>query len=119
IYFFGMIGDYIVKTAKIIDESKMNKFKDLLKDQDAKAELKALIQRTCDYYEKVIETYNKHNKLVKFAFSEYADFESSIDEFRKRNLQPWTPLLAEYIKMLIAKIKETELIMISMENAPK
>lgn len=119
IYFFGMVGDYILKVAKIIDEAKLNEFKDLLKDQNARKELKALVQRTSDYYGKVIDTFHKHNKLVKFVFSEYVDFEESIDDFRKKNLQLWAPLLAEYIKMLIFKIKETEFIMISMENAPK
>ncbi|MFH0978037.1 MAG: hypothetical protein V1837_01915 [Candidatus Woesearchaeota archaeon] len=119
IYFFGMTGDYIVKVAKIIDKAKLNKSKDLLKDQNSKKELKALIQRTSDYYGKVIDTYNQHNKLVKFVFSEYADFEDSIDEFRRKNLQVWAPLLAEYLKMIVFKIKETEFTMISMENAPK
>src|SRR3989344_102287 len=33
-YFFGMIGDYVIKIAEIIDKSKLNKFKDLLKDQN-------------------------------------------------------------------------------------
>jgi hypothetical protein len=47
------------------------------------------------------------------------DFEEPIDEFRKKNPQTWVPLLAEYVKILIFKIKETEFIMISMENAPK
>lgn len=119
IYFFGMIGDYIIKVAKIIDKAKLNKFRHLLKDQNAKKELKALIQRASDYYGKVIDTYNKHDKRVKFVFSDYVDFEDSIDKFRKKNLQLWAPLLAEYIKMLIVKIKETEFTMISMENAPK
>jgi phosphate uptake regulator len=119
IYFFGMIGEYILNLAKIIDKAKLNKFKQLLTDQKAKNELKALLQRASDYYGKVIDTYNKHNKLVTFVFSEYTDFEESIDLFRKKNLQLWAPLLAEYIKLLIFKIKETEFIMISMENAPK
>lgn len=119
IYFFGMVGDYILKIAKIIHKSKLNEFKDLLKDQNAKNELKALLKRSSDYYNKVIDTYSKHNKLVKFIFSEYTDFEESINEFREHNLQLWAPLLAEYMKMLISKIKETEFIMISMENAPK
>lgn len=119
IYFFGMIGDYILKITKIIDKARLNKFKDLLKDQNAQKELKELLQRSCDYYGKVIEEYNKHNKSVKFVFSEYADFEDSIDEFRAKNIQFWAPVLAEYLKMLIFKIKETEFIMISMENAPK
>ncbi len=82
IYFFGMVADYILKIAQIIDHAKLNQFKNLLTDQNAKKELKALIQRTSDYYKKVLDTYNKHNKLVKFVFSEYADFEDSIDEFR-------------------------------------
>lgn len=119
IYFFGMIGDYVLKLARIIDKAKLEKFNKLLKDKNAQKELKALIQRTSDYYGKVVDAYNKHGKLVKFVFSEYADFEASIDEFRKKNLQLWTPILAEYLKMLIFKIKETEFIMISMENAPK
>ena len=119
IYFFGMVGDYIVKVAQIIDRAKLNKFKDLLKDQDAKKELTGLIKRTSDYYGKVIDTYDKHNKLVKFVFSEFSDFEDSIANFREKNKQLWAPLLAEYIKLLIIKIKETEFTMISMENAPK
>ncbi len=119
IYFFGMVGDYVLKVAKIINEAKLNQFKDLLKDQNAKKELGALILRASDYYGKVLDTYNKRNKLVKFVFSEYIDFEDSIDDFRKKNEQLWAPLLAEYLKMLIFKIKETEFIMISMENAPK
>jgi hypothetical protein len=114
-----MVGDYILKVAKIINKAKMNKFKDLLKEQSAKKELKALIQRTADYYSKVLDTYQQHKKLVKFVFSEYADFEDSIDAFRKKNTQLWAPVLAEYLKMLIFKIKETEFNMISMENAPK
>lgn len=119
IYFFGMIGGYILNVAQIINNAKLNKYKNLLKDKNAKQELKALIQRVSDYYGKVLDTYNKHDKLVKFVFSEYADFEVSIDKFRKKNLQLWAPLLAEYIKLLIFKIKETEFTMISMENAPK
>lgn len=119
IYFFGMIGDYIVKLAKIINKSKLQKFEHLLRDQTAKKELSALIQRTLDYYGKVLDAYNKHNKLVKFIFSEYNDFEDSIDDFRTKNPQLWAPVLSEYIKLLIFKIKETEFIMISMENAPK
>ncbi len=119
IYFFGMIGEYLVKIAMIIDTAKFNKFKDLLKDQHAKKELRALIQRASDYYGKVLDEYHKHNKLVKFVFSEFTDFEDSINQFRTKNLQLWAPLLAEYIKMLIFKIKETEFTMISMENAPK
>ena len=114
-----MISDYILKVAQIIDNAKLNQFKNLLTDQNAKTELKALIQRTSNYYKKVLDTYNKNNKLVKFVFSEYVDFEDSIDEFRKKNQQLWAPLLAEYIKMLIFKIKETEFTMISMENVPK
>ncbi len=119
IYFFGMIGEYVLKVAKIIGDSKINKYQDLLKDQGAKAELRVLLQRTADYYGKVVDTYQKHNKMVKFVFSEYADFEGSIDEFRMNNPQLWAPVLSEYLKMLIFKIKETEFIMISMENAPK
>ena len=119
IYFTGMIGGYVLKVAKIIDKAKLNKYKDLLKDKSAKKELKSLIERASDYHIKVLDTYHKHNKLVKFVFSEYADFEESIDKFRKNNLQLWAPLLAEYLKMLISKIKETEFTMISMENAPK
>lgn len=119
IYFLGMTGDYILKVAKIINNAKLNKFKDLLKDQTAKKELQTLIQRAANYYGKVLNTYHQHNKLVKFVFSEYADFEDAIDSFRKKNLQLWAPLLAEYLKMLIFKIKETEFTMISMENVPK
>ena len=114
-----MIGEYITKVAQIIDTAKMNKYKDLLKDKNAKEELRALIQRTSDYYGKVIDTFSKNNKLIEFVFSEYLDFEESIDKFRQKNLQLWAPLLAEYIKILISKIKETEFTMISMENAPK
>jgi phosphate uptake regulator len=119
IYFLGMTADYVLKVSKIIDTAKLNKFKDLLKDQNAKKELTLLLQRAADYYGKVFDTYHQHNKLVKFVFSEYADFEEAIDGFRKKNLQLWAPLLAEYLKMLIFKIKETEFTMISMENAPK
>ncbi len=119
IYFFGMVGDYILKLAKLIEKSKLNGFKDLLTNEKSKKDLIMLIQRTANYYSKVIDSYNKHNKLVKFVFSEYIDFEESIDRFRERNSQLFTPLLSEYIKMLIFKIKETEFTMISMENAPK
>ncbi len=92
---------------------------DRLRDRAAKKELRELIERAADYYGKVLDTYHKHNKLVKFVFSEYADFETSIDDFRTKNNQLWAPVLAEYLKILIFKIKETEFIMISMENAPK
>ena len=119
IYFLGMIGDYILKIAQIMDKSKMNEFKDLLKDKGAVSELKTLIQRASDYYSKVIDAYNQQKKLTKFIFSEYADFETAIDAFRKKNPQLWAPVLAEYLKLLIFKIKETEFMMISMENAPK
>ena len=91
----------------------------MLKDHDAKVELKLLLQRTADYYGKVVDAYQKPNKVSKFIFSEYTDFEASIDDFRKKNPQLWAPVLAEYLKLLIFKIKETEFIMISMENAPK
>ena len=57
--------------------------------------------------------------LVRKITAEYIDFEDSIDLFRTKNLQLWAPLLAEYIKLIIFKIKETEFTMISMENAPK
>ena len=119
IYFFGMTADYVLKSAEIINKAKLNKFKDLLSDLSAKKELIVLVQRTSDYYSKVFDDYNKHKKLVKFIYSEYADFQDSIEKFKKKNLQLWAPLLAEYLKMLIFKIKETELTMISMENAPK
>ncbi|HSU72583.1 MAG TPA: hypothetical protein VLJ21_01920 [Candidatus Binatia bacterium] len=119
IYFLGMTADYVLKVSKIIDTAKLDKFKDLLKDQNAKKELRLLLERAADYYGKVFDTYHQHNKLVKFVFSEYSDFEEAIDSFRKKNLQLWAPLLAEYLKMLIFKIKETEFTMISMENAPK
>ena len=119
IYFFGMTGDHIIKIAKILRKAKHNNYQDLLKDQNAKKELKALILRASDYYGKVVDAYNKHDHLAKFVFSEYADFEESIDAFRTKNLQLWAPVLAEYIKLLISKIKEAEFTMISMENAPK
>jgi hypothetical protein len=119
IYFFGMVGEYILKIALIIDSAEFNKLKKPLKDQHAERDIKILIQRASDYYGKVLDEYNKNNKLVKFTFSEYTDFESSIAEFKKRNLQAWASVLAEYLKMLIFKIKETEFTMISMENAPK
>lgn len=119
IYFLGMTGDYILQVAQIIDKSKMNKFKDLLKDKNAVSELKLLIQRAADYYSKVIDAYNQQKKLTKFIFSEYANFETAIDDFRKKNPQLWAPVLSEYLKMIIFKIKETEFMMISMENAPK
>ena len=119
IYFFGMIGDYVIKVSDILHTAKLNKFKDLLKDQHAKLELKGLLTRVADYYMKVFDTYNKHSKLTRFIFSEYADFEAAIDAFKEKNPQLWAPVLAEFMKLLIFKIKETEFIMISMENAPK
>jgi phosphate uptake regulator len=119
IYFFGMIADYVLKLAEIIDKEKISGSKIPLKDQASLEGLKALIQRSSDYYGSVLDAYNKHSKMVKFVFSEYADFEDAIDNFRRENPQAWVPLLAEYLKLLIFKIKETEFIMISMENAPK
>lgn len=119
IYFFGMIEGYITKIAQIITDTKHNGAKDSLKDENSKKEVKILLQRSLDYYKKVLNAYNTHNNNVKFVFSEYVDFEDHIDQFKKKNPQLWALLLAEYIKLLIFKIKETEFTMISMENAPR
>lgn len=115
IYFFGMVGEYIIKMAEIIEKERVYKSKNDIK---AKKELKALIQRASDYYGNVFDTYNKHKKLVKFVYSDYADFQALIERFVKKN-HAWAPLLAEYLKLLVFKIKETELTMVSLENAPK
>lgn len=120
IYFFGMIGNYILKIAEIIGDLKIRAYQTNSTEEIQKKELKILLQRTADYYRKVFDTYKQHKKLVKFVFSEYTHLESSIYRFRKKNPQAGAvSLLAEYISMLISKIKETEFTMISMENAPK
>ncbi len=115
IYFFGMTADYIVKIVQIIGNEELNK---LLKPK-AKTTLKKLLKHALDYFTIVLSTYYKRDNKVTFILSDYQDFESAINEFREKCSHPAASLLSEYIKMLISKIKETQITMISMENAPK
>ena len=77
------------------------------------------MHRAQEYFSLVLSTYHKRDNKSNFILSEYQNFEEAIDAFRKKNGHSAIPLLSEYVKMLISKIRETQLIMISMENAPK
>jgi len=118
-YFFGKIAEYIVEVSRVICDAEREK----LLGVKSKAQLKILLQRTADYFAKVIENYRKKGYQSRFVISEYQSFEEAILTFRhseKRNpLQLWIPVVAEYVKMTINKIKETEFVMINIENSPK
>lgn len=116
IYFFGTIEEYILKLAGIINNARFNDSKDVLTNQTAKKQLKTLILQVADYYGKVLDIYNVHKKLEKSFFNDCIDFEGAIDRFRKNNPHLWTPILAEYIHMIVLKIREIELIMMSMDD---
>ncbi|HYD02689.1 MAG TPA: hypothetical protein VEC16_00160, partial [Alphaproteobacteria bacterium] len=80
----------------------------------------AIIRRLSEYYSKVLEVHNmRREHPTKFVFTEFTDLEESINELRANNPMQWTALLAEYLKMLMLKIKEIENTMINMEAAPK
>ena len=114
IYFFGMIAEYIVVIAETISLLKLPK---VLKPK-AKKDMKDMLSKVSEYFIAVIGLYNKKDKKSTFVLSEYNEFEKSINTYRENN-NGNSQIIAEYLKMIIAKIKETQLIMISMENAPK
>lgn len=113
VYFFGKIAEYIIHIAVNIHDFNLPK---TLKPS-AKKELKVLMKRVSEYFSAVISLYNKKDMKTKFVLSEYNEFEKTISSFRDKNHN--TQIIAEYLIMIIGKIKETQLIMISMENAPK
>ncbi|TAL51915.1 MAG: phosphate uptake regulator PhoU [Nanoarchaeota archaeon] len=112
-YFFGRIAEYIIQIAKIIGESILHKSI----SPKAKRELKAMIQNASNNFEKVLERYN--TRKVRITEKEYQNFEESIDSFREKNSGNGIPVICEYLKMIIDKIKEIEFNIISLENAPK
>lgn len=119
IYFFGVIAEYIVEVSRVMHPATMQG----ILGKDSKKQLKELLQRTATYFAKVIENYNKGGEMSRFIISEFQDFEEAITRFRNsEKLHPlllWIPVVSEYIKMIIIKIKETEFTMINIENLPK
>lgn len=115
LYFSGKIGEYILLIAEIIQEAnKENQLK-----ATHRKELKTLLEKTSNYYEKVLDIYNNKKEYQKFVISEYNNFQDEIKLFGKKNHQVWRPIATEYIMLLIRAIKEMEFIMINLENSPK
>ncbi len=119
IYFFGKIAEYIVEISRVICDSQVQKVLGV----KSKAQLKVLLQRTSAYFAKVVENHHKKGDHSRFVISEYQSFEAAIATFRvsekRAPLQVWIPVVAEYPKMIINKVKETEFVMINIENSPK
>lgn len=115
LYFSGKIGEYLLVIVEIIEEAIKKKTMNAAHWK----ELKTLLDRTSIYYRKVLDIYNKKSQHQKFVVSEYNDFEQDIKLFRKKNHPHWRPMAAEYLMLIIRFIKQTEFIMINLENAPK
>lgn len=114
IYFSGKIAEYILMISDTIQNSVLPKEK----NSQSKKELKELLERTLEYYDKVLDAYNRKGLQQKFVSSEYQGFEDAIVAFRSKE-ESWRPVVAEYIMLLIRTIKEMEFIMINLENTPK
>jgi len=115
IYFFGMIAEYIILIALTINAVNFTK---ILKPK-TKKELRTMMKKVSEYFSAVLAMYNKKDVKVKFVLSEYQEFEKSLNSFREKNYNVNIQIIAEYLKMITAKIKETQMMMISMENVPK
>ena len=115
IYFSGKIAEYALLMADTIQ--KMLEEKEIENPQ--KVELKSLLEQTAEYYDKILDIYNKKSQQQKFVISEYQSFESAVVTFRNRKGQIWRSIVAEYIMLLLRTIKEMEFIMINLENTPK
>jgi phosphate uptake regulator len=119
IYFFGVITEYLVGIAQVMNDAGLHEKLGV----KSRTQLKELLQRTSEYFSKVIDNYKKKSENSRFISSEYQNFERAIDIFRKSEknnpLLLWIPVVSEYVKMIILKIKETEFIMINIENSPK
>jgi|GEM_PF-6582662 len=119
IYFFGKIAEHIQEIARVMHDAAMHK----LLGVKSKSQLKEILKRTADYFSKIIDNFNKKGDNSKFIISEFQSFEEAIEQFRHSEkshpLQLWIPVVSEYIKMIIEKTKETEFVMINLENSPK
>jgi glucosamine 6-phosphate synthetase-like amidotransferase/phosphosugar isomerase protein len=78
-----------------------------------------VLLKTQEYYTQVFNTYTSQHKLSTFIFIEYAQLDHLIEEFKEKNKETKFTLFSEYIKLLVVKIKEIEVMMITMHNVPK
>lgn len=115
-YFLGNFSEYIRSTSKIIEEAK----KDKAQLNGSKKEFLELLGVIYKYFDSVLTAYNRQEKRSKHYSANYLEVEKAIDAFTQKSARKvWTPILAEYLKLMIMKIKELQFIMISLENAPK
>ncbi|RJQ15938.1 hypothetical protein C4573_07345 [Candidatus Woesearchaeota archaeon] len=115
IHFFGQIGEYIVRIARIIQEAHTDK----TITPAIKKELTSVIYQTLEYFTKVLESYNKQRKGEQVSLQNFHDFEEKLSLLTKKTLKPAVPLIIEYLNVLVSKIKDAELTIINLEHVPK
>ncbi len=135
IQFYGKVGEYILKLAKLLAESQY-KVKQRNMTITAKKEstteagvvfcsatyipdLKGLLGQISEYFAKVLEIHHKRSGQRKFIYNDYAYLEGALDTFRLQHPQVEVQLVSDYVRTIMLYIKRSEFAMITMETAPK
>lgn len=115
VYFSGKIAEHIQNISEIITKAIHSKEM----TAHSKKNLKKLLERTLEYYDKILRIYNKKKEHQRFQISEFESFEEAINIFRSENKNSWRPIITVHLMQLLSTIKEMEFIMINLENTPK
>lgn len=118
LYFYGTIGDYIIKIARLIHQTHNNQ-NHLLQEETTNQHLRTLLKQASTYYAKVFKASHDKTKVNQFIFTEFAKFSDEIDAFRnEHHEEQWVVLFAEFMKVLNFKIKEAESTIINNQYTP-
>lgn len=110
--YLGNIGEYLTDFSRITVESQ-----DLSEKERNKL---ASLVRSAEHYMRQLLDAQQKNKRAPFVMGAFIDFKRTIEELRESYPDSWTsPVLSEYLRLIFARIQETEFILISMGNAPK
>lgn len=113
-YSLGVISEHLIGIARIIYEDKLDKS---LSPKDKK-ELREILQKVMHYFTNVLDHFIKSKNQERISLKDFADFEKKMSKFMN-SPETSMPLLAEYITLILVKIKEIQFNVIGMQNCPK
>ena len=80
----------------------------------------ASLMRSVEHYLRRLFEAQTAKKKTPFVSEAFVDFEQTILEYRLTDDSAWgVPVLSEYIRLMVASIRQAEFVMLKMEHAPK
>ncbi len=112
VYFYGVSAEYVSKIANILADSDTNEL-----DEPERQKLKSLIEQVASYFTKSTELYKQKNDGSRISMSNYEVIEDTIKKYNTLQERAWVAIFVEYAFLLLMKIKEIEIMTVSIKNA--